>query len=197
MILTGSEIRRRLEDPNDELEIRSAKFEDSQIQPSSVDLRLGPEFIDYYDSDIAIGEVDLLNPPDGTRTGFKQYYHQDDPSTHTKPAFTEPIRLLESGEFILAHTEEYIVMPPDLTAIVAGKSSLARQGFMPHPCAGYIDPGFRGNITLELYNLRKKPLILRQDMLIAQLVFFETVGDKDRYNGKYQNSNGVVPARKK
>lgn len=105
------------------------------------------------------------------------------------------------GEFILASTQEKVSVPADLVARVEGKSSWARRGILVHVSAGYIDPGFQGNVTLEIANLHstKSALLLPGDR-IAQIAF----EDLDRpasmpygTNGlgsHYQGQIGVTPS---
>lgn len=105
---------------------------------------------------------------------------------------------LKPSEFILGSTLEEIYIPLDLVGIVNGKSSLARLGIQIHMTAGYIDPGYRGNITLEILNVSNKPFKLTNEMFICQLIL-ETLtnpatrpyGNKE-LNSHYQNSKGTV-----
>ena len=69
----------------------------------------------------------------------------------------------------LASTIEYVTIPPEYSGRVEGKSSLGRLGLLIHLTAGYIDPGFEGNITLELFNCHDEDLILKHGMGICQL----------------------------
>lgn len=78
---------------------------------------------------------------------------------------------LQPGEFVLAHTEETVSIPPELEAIFCLKSSRGREGYN-HALAAYIDPGFSGRITLELKNYsRYRRLPLQAGMRIGQLRF--------------------------
>ena len=109
---------------------------------------------------------------------------------------------LKPHGFILASTVEWVEIPDDLVGIVDGKSSLGRLGITAHVTAGYIDAGFKGNITLEIANLSNKPFILEKDMPICQIVFetLTTPADRpygsDGLNSHYQNSHGTVLSRK-
>lgn len=76
---------------------------------------------------------------------------------------------LGQGEFLLGATLERIGIPPDLVGVLDGKSTLGREGLLVHCTAGYIDPGFRGTVTLELKNLGPEPILLEAGMLIGQL----------------------------
>lgn len=104
--------------------------------------------------------------------------------------------VLQPGEFILGSTVEYVNVPHDLVARVEGRSSVGRLGVMVHATAGYIDPGFMGNITLELFNCSDKPFQLNFEDCLCQIVF-ETLSSpcKQPYKGKYYDSKGVVCSR--
>lgn len=79
--------------------------------------------------------------------------------------------LLGPGDCVLATTTEYVAIPSDLVARVEGKSSWGRKFLMVHSTAGFIDPGFRGLITLELTNLSKVSHMLKVGVSIAQISF--------------------------
>lgn len=106
--------------------------------------------------------------------------------------------ILEPGDFILGSTKEYVEIPDDLVANVDGKSSLGRLGITAHVTAGYIDAGFKGNITLEIANLSDMSFILKKDMAIAQIVFTTLTTPVNRpygsdgLNSHYQDSNGTI-----
>lgn len=105
------------------------------------------------------------------------------------------------GEFILATTLERIELPADLAARVEGKSSWGRKGLAVHITAGFIDPGFKGQITLELKNLGRDPLWLHAGSYICQLSFHQLSSPAKRPYGspglgsRYQNQKGVTASR--
>lgn len=78
---------------------------------------------------------------------------------------------LHPGEFVLAITKEYIEMPDDLTGRLEGRSSIGRLGIIIHSTAANIECGFKGNITLELANMGRVPVILRPGMRICSISF--------------------------
>ena len=78
---------------------------------------------------------------------------------------------LHPGEFILTMTHEYIEMPDDLTGRLEGRSSIGRLGVVIHSTAANIECGFRGNITLELANMGRIPVMLYPGMRICSLSF--------------------------
>lgn len=110
---------------------------------------------------------------------------------------------LQAGEFILGSTKEWVEIPNDIVATVEGRSSIGRLGITAHITAGYIDPGFKGNITLEIANISAETFQLKKDMSLCQIVFHEltTKAEKpygdNNLNSKYQNSKGTIMSRLK
>ena len=103
--------------------------------------------------------------------------------------------ILLPNQFVLATTMEYFDLPDDLTAFVEGRSSLGRMGLFIQN-AGWVDPGFKGEITLELYNANRCAIELKAGRRVGQLVFAKM----DRpalnpYNGKYQGQRGATGSR--
>ena len=80
--------------------------------------------------------------------------------------------ILHPGEFVLGQTLEWVELPIDLVARLEGKSSLGRLGLLIHSTAGYVDPGWQGNLTLELSNVANLPIALYCGMRIGQISFF-------------------------
>lgn len=107
--------------------------------------------------------------------------------------------LIRPNEFVLASTMEYITLPPFIVGELMGKSSLARLGLTIHQTGGFIDAGFSGNITLEISNVGRYPIILHAWMPIGQLVFYETATASEpygmRHNSKYQGQTGPTHSR--
>jgi len=99
---------------------------------------------------------------------------------------------LHSGEFILAMTQEYVEMPDDLMGRLEGRSSIGRLGVVVHSTAATVDPGFRGNITLELANMGRIPVLLYPGMRICSLSFEElsTPADVPYYKKKSAKYSG-------
>jgi dCTP deaminase len=100
---------------------------------------------------------------------------------------------LHPGEFVLASTLEFIRVPSDLACRIEGRSSWGRMGLLVHATAGFVDPGYSGSLTFELYNAGKLPIELKPGMRMAQLCFLHLDGipwrpyDK-RPGSKYSNS---------
>jgi dCTP deaminase len=106
--------------------------------------------------------------------------------------------LLGAGECLLGTTAQYIEVPDDMVARVEGKSSWGRKFLQVHATAGYIDPGFAGNVTLELTNLANVSHMITVGEAIAQ-ISFEWVDQpvtrpygSDGLNSHYQNQDGVT-----
>ncbi len=103
--------------------------------------------------------------------------------------------LLLPGQFVLATTMEYIALPDDLTAFVEGRSSLGRMGLFIQN-AGWVDPGFRGEITLELYNANRCAIELTAGRRVGQLVLARMDAPALKpYDGKYQGQRGATGSR--
>ena len=99
------------------------------------------------------------------------------------------------GQFVLATTMEYFELPDNLTAFVEGRSSMGRMGlFIQND--GSVDPGFKGEITLELFNANKCAIELKAGRRVGQLVFAE-MDDyaMNPYRGKYQGQMGATGSR--
>lgn len=115
--------------------------------------------------------------------------------------FSDPRGLyMDSGDSVLAHTVEHITVPPDLVARVEGKSTWGRRFLMVHSTAGFIDPGFSGQITLELHNLCRYAQTIPVGAYIAQLSFQRLDKPAVRPYGTpglgshYQGQTGATPA---
>ena len=153
-ILSDKDIIKYLEEGKIEID---PILDEKQIQPSSVDMRLGDEFkvfkvirkayIDPKDEDDISSYMEEITVPQGE-------------------AF-----IIHPNEFALATTAEYVKIPDDLVARVEGRSSMGRLGVTMHVTAGFIDPGFEGNITLEISNIGAMPVALYPGQRVCQIVF--------------------------
>lgn len=109
--------------------------------------------------------------------------------------------MLHPGEFVLGSTLESIELPDDLVARLEGKSSLGRVGLLIHSTAGYVDPGWKGHLTLELSNVANLPITLYYGMKIGQLSFLELTTPADKPYGapglgsKYQGQTQPTASR--
>jgi dCTP deaminase len=146
----------------------------NSIQPASVDCHLGRHFLMVEDRQMQMIDMD-------TQILYREYENDE---------ITIP-----PHSFLLATTEEYIKLPNDLTAFVEGRSSIGRIGLFIQN-AGWVDPGFEGQITLELYNANSLPIRLKAGRRICQLVFCKM--DQAAlvpYKGKYQGQRKTTGSR--
>lgn len=145
MILSGTEIRRRLGVDSIKGDLVIQPFSDTSLQPASYDLRAGENII------------------------------------------------LPQGRCTLVPTLEWVELPGDLAATLRCRSSFGRRGVLLG--AGYVDPGFRGQLTLCLTNCGGEDISVRKLDRIVQMILHEVRGGGVLYEGRYQDSNGVVEAR--
>ncbi len=170
MILSDRTLRRLISAG----ELLIEPFNEECLQCSSIDLRLGDE-IGFYEGSYMI---------DIKKDTFK---------IEVKKIEDEFVIL--PRQFVLATTLEYIKLPDNVTAFVEGRSSLGRLGLFIEN-AGWVDAGFEGQITLELFNANKRPIKLYKGMRICQLVFARLDERPSRsYSGKYKGQRGVTPSR--
>jgi dCTP deaminase len=101
--------------------------------------------------------------------------------------------LLPQGTCSLVHTLEWVEIPLDLAGMLWCRSSFGRRGVLLG--AGFIDPGFRGQLTLCLTNLGSDDLIVRKNDRVVQMILHEVRGGNKSYSGRYQNSKGAVEAK--
>ena len=131
--------------------------DEQQIQPSSVDMRLGDEFKVFK-----VIRKPYIDPKD--EEDIAEYMESS--TVPEGEAF-----IIHPNEFALATTQEYVKVPDDLVARVEGRSSMGRLGVTMHVTAGYVDPGFEGRITLEISNIGAMPVALYPGLRVCQLVF--------------------------
>lgn len=176
MILSDSSIRSALSAGR----IRCSPAPTSeQIQPASLDLRLDRHFKALLEGDTRDLDVRTFDPGREMR------------SWEADELWISP------GQFVLGSTIERIGLPADLRGCLHGRSSLARLGLVVHVTAGYIDPGFHGNITLELANLSTRKIVVPVGYRVAQISFEKLdVASVQPYglksNSKYQGQQGPM-----
>ncbi len=161
-------------------------MEESQVQPASVDVRLGNTFLAFRRH--AAEAIDPREVDEGLME--KVTVSEEQPF------------ILHPSEFALGTTLERISVPDDIVARVEGKSSLGRLGLLIHATAGFVDPGWKsGQLTLELSNVAPLPIKLWPGMKIAQLSFMRMDQPAERPYGhpelgsKYQGQSGPVASR--
>lgn len=171
MILSDKDIKKAL----DEGKIKIEPLFPNSMQPASVDVHLGADFLVFRNSNNVC--IDPKEPID---------------------AMMEPVTIddntqfiLHPGEFALGMTYETVSVPNDMVLQLNGKSSLGRIGIVVHATAGYVDPGNTLKITLEFHNMATLPVKLYYKMPIAQVAFVKLSSEaevpygKDALNSKY------------
>lgn len=147
---------------------------ENSIQPASVDCHLGNHFLVVEDRQMHTIELD----------GEILYREIESDEIIIPPQ-----------SFLLATTEEYIELPDNMTAFVEGRSSIGRIGLFIQN-AGWVDPGFKGQITLELFNANSLPIKLQAGRRICQLVFCKMDQQAmNPYNGKYQGQRRTTGSK--
>lgn len=188
-LLSDIQIMRRLVEEDEQCIFVSPLVNPAaQIGPSSLDVHLGVEIKVPIAADET--HVDLTKTETNASRGMK-------------PSHVRVLRLgvdgafvLHPGEFTLASTLEFIRLPRDIAARLEGRSSLARLGVSVHATAGFVDPGFEGQLTFELTNVSKLPVRLKPGLRLAQLCFFKISACQVPYDvrkhSKYGGAFGPV-----
>lgn len=159
-------------------------FDKSLVGPSSVDLRLGNEFVIFERT-----RIDVIDP----KKPIQEY-------TKVIKVNDNNFFIIHPGEFILATTLEYVKLPNHIAARIEGRSSIARLGVVVHSTGGFVDAGFEGQLTLEMSNLNMVPVKLYPKMKIAQLAFIlqdkpSKVPYSIRKGSKYHKQKGPMPSK--
>jgi dCTP deaminase len=155
-------------------EILVEPLEAWQIQPASIDLRLGDRFLKVDENRVESISLDR-------EVEYLEIRQQE--------------IVIPPHSFLLAVTKEYIRLPDNITAFVEGRSSIGRIGLFIQN-AGWVDPGFEGTITLELFNANRLPIRLTGGRRICQIVFARMDGPAGSpYAGKYQGQRNPVGSR--
>lgn len=160
-------------------------FNKNHIQPASIDLLLSYEFKTFKNFHRPF--LDLKEPVTD--------YMQDVVIKKGEPLIIHP------REFVLGTSVEYVKIPHNLLARLEGKSSLGRLGLIVHATAGFIDPGFEGQITYEITNLSNIPLAIYGGIKVAQMSIhtlsspvLNPYGHK-KLNSKYLKQKGPTVSR--
>jgi dCTP deaminase len=181
MLMSDRDIRASIEAGQIGLE----PLEMGLLQPSSIDVRLD-RFFRLFDNH----KYAFIDPAE----------QQDELTRLIEVDPTEPF-ILHPGEFVLGSTYEFVTLPDDVAARLEGKSSLGRLGLLTHSTAGFVDPGFKGHVTLELSNVATLPIKLWPGMKIGQLCFFKLTSPSEhpygseKYSSRYQGQRGPTASR--
>ncbi|MYL29901.1 dCTP deaminase [Halobacillus halophilus] len=162
MILSSETILNKVE----KAELEIAPFIPEHVQPASIDLTLGSHFMTVDEHSTGCISVRKKAP-------YRDIYIGRGESIMIPP-----------HSFVLATTNEWVRLPNDLTAFVEGRSSIGRMGLFVQN-AGWVDPGFEGRITLELFNSNRSPIELIEGWRICQLVLAQMDRPTKTYEGKY------------
>ncbi len=165
--------------------VRIDPYDATCLQPSSVDLHLDADFRVFRNNRYPFIDVRASQPDLTELVSIKE---------------DEPF-ILHPNEFVLGQTLEWVELPDDLVARLEGKSSLGRLGLLIHSTAGYVDPGWKGNLTLELSNVANLPIALYRGMKIGQISFFKMSSPVERPYGsrelgsKYQGQSSPTESQ--
>jgi dCTP deaminase len=160
-------------------------YDESLVQPSSVDVRIDNKFRVFHNARRPY--IDVREP-------------MDDLTELVEPADGEPF-ILHPGEFVLGQTLERLGLADDTVARLEGKSSLGRLGLLIHSTAGFVDPCWEGNLTLELSNVANLPITIYYGMPIGQISFMRMDQPVEHPYGtremgsKYQGQAEPTPSR--
>lgn len=149
-------------------------FDDSLVNPASVDLRLG----EYIKVPL---RYDLREPVNKT--------------TSASGLWSVPMKFdsytLRPGHCVLCASAEYITMPNDAIGLLASKSSTGRL-LLEHFHSGWFDPGFHGTATLELKNDAEWAIELKPGDTWVQLALMQMIAEPDRSYLETGRYNGQV-----
>ena len=175
-VLSDKEIKRKIDE--NEIVVEPLNFSE-QIQPASLDIRLGTEFSKFPDN------VKCIDVNTNVRDEMVSWISN--------------VVTIQPNSFILANTIENFQIPNDTGAEIRGRSSLGRMGIEVHSCAGWVDPGFEGELVLEIFNNSNAPIELDSKTRVAQMVFHElgepAIDGYGETENKYQGQSGAIPSK--
>lgn len=151
MILSDRDIRKALQDR----QISIAPYDEVNLQPASYDLHLDKHFLVFETKKNTV--IDPKKPVDKIMRPVE--ISEDEPF------------VLHPGEFALGLILEETGVGDDFVGRLEGKSSIGRLGVLIHVTAGFLDPGNKLKMTLELHNTAELPVLLYYKMPIAQIAF--------------------------
>ena len=160
--------------------IHISDLKDEHIGSCSIDLRLGNQFRVFKHA-----EVTHVDPREGLDEGIMDLVEKKD-----SDAF-----IIHPGEFVLGSTVEFVKIPTHLVGRLDGRSSWGRLGIIIHSTAGSVQPGYEGQLTLEIANISKVPVKLWPGSRICQITFERLtspcqVSYKQRRSSKYKGQEG-------
>lgn len=171
MILSDRDIRKML--TSGRIKVTPAPDLETQLGSTSLDFKLGSQFRVFKPTSTPY--IDPQNPAtQNTHTTVVDVADTGEPDQQPLlPHAPDGPRgfVLHPGEFVLGMTEESIELPDDIAGRLEGRSSLGRLGIVIHSTAGHFDPGFKGNVVLEITNIGVIPVLLYPGMRFCQMVF--------------------------
>ncbi len=182
MILPDHEIKKYIKEGR--IIIEPLEDPETQIQPAGVDLRLGNEFRTFK----------IIGTPFIDTKNMTENYTEMHVIPNSKPFIIHP------HEFVLGKILEYIKIPSDIMGSVDGRSSLGRLGVVVHTTSASVNPGWEGNLVLELTNVGKMPVALYPGMRVCKIAFHRLSSPSERpYNvrkeSKYHKQREIMEAR--
>ena len=160
-------------------------FDPSLVNPASIDLRLGAE----YRLPATLAIVDKVEAISSTGIHAGGWGEERTMGEHGLTLYP--------GQFVLCHTLETVRIPSNASAALYSKSSTGRRG-LEHLHAGWIDPGFVGQLTLEFKVVSPWHIKVMPGERLMQMVVCNLTGpaalDYSK-TGRYQNQTGATPAR--
>jgi len=156
MILSDRDIKKNIK--KGRIRINPKPNFKKQLGPCSLDLHLGKVFRVFNYSECPF--IDLKN----NKTPIEKIMRK------VKVSSKKPF-ILRPGDFVLAVTEEEIILPPDIMGRLDGRSSLGRLGLVVHSTAARFDPGWKGKATMEIGNLGVIPVALYPGIRVCSLTF--------------------------
>jgi len=100
---------------------------------------------------------------------------------------------LPQGVCTLLPTLEWVEFPRDLAGTLRLRSSFGRRGLLLG--GGFVDPGFRGQLTLCITNMGPEAVIVQKNDRVVQMILHEVRNGDRMYSGRYQDSTGRVEAK--
>lgn len=186
MLLIDKQIHNAISSPCKEVGIGVIGFEpyDARlVNPSSLDFRLGDMYTFTEATHSFHNGPSIIDPLDSS--SFKS-------TTRRLETY-----FLKPQESVLVSMYEKISLPDTISGRILGKSSLARLGLDNSSGAAWLDPGFKGVVTLELTNHHINNTIkLTHKMLIGQIIFYNhsPVGLNYKKTGRYWNQTAGQPS---
>ena len=196
MVLPDWKIKRYIQ----EGKIKVEPFEEKNVGPASLDVRLGfrfrifrAEFLDVLDVKKYRDDLVFTQEMEDRTIYAHRYSDVIEVKSPDVPIIIHP------NEFVLASIYEYVELPDNIAAQLNGRSSIARLGLLVHTSAGWVDPGYKGHLTLEIFNANRVPVKLYPLMRVAQLTFFEMekaeIPYDKRKGSKYVGEEGATESK--